>query len=141
LWRRLRCSLATASPQKWSRLIVLATLLLSGLVPVEKGLRGFSNDAVITIAAMFVLSEGLQRTGVIGWLARGLEWLARQAAWLSVVALLLLNGVFVGVCEQHGGGCAVYPAHARAFRKQRVKAPHACCCPSRMPRCWVGSVR
>jgi di/tricarboxylate transporter len=78
-------------PPEVVALILLATLLVSGLVPVEKGLRGFSNDAVITIAAMFVLSEGLQRTGVIGWLARGLEWLARRAAWLAVVALLLLT--------------------------------------------------
>jgi di/tricarboxylate transporter len=78
-------------PPEVVALILLAALLLSGLVPVEKGLRGFSNDAVITIAAMFVLSEGLQRTGVIGWLARGLGWLARRAAWLAVVALLLVT--------------------------------------------------
>lgn len=78
-------------PSEVVALILLATLLMSGLVPVERGLRGFSNDAVITIAAMFVLSAGLQRTGVIGWMARGLERLARRAAWLAVVALLLMT--------------------------------------------------
>ena len=78
-------------PPEVVALILLATLLMSGLVPVERGLRGFSNDAVITIAAMFVLSAGLQRTGVIGWMARELERLARRAAWLAVVALLLLT--------------------------------------------------
>ncbi|MCX7924835.1 MAG: SLC13 family permease [Fimbriimonadales bacterium] len=78
-------------PPEVVALIVLATLLLSGLVPVERGLRGFSNDAVITIAAMFVLSEGLQRTGFIGWVARGLEKLARRAAGLAVGALLVLT--------------------------------------------------
>lgn len=78
-------------PPEVVALILLAMLLVSGLVPVERGLRGFSNDAVITIAAMFVLSAGLQRTGVIGWMARGLERLARRAAWLAVVALLLMT--------------------------------------------------
>ncbi|MCS6919164.1 MAG: SLC13 family permease [Fimbriimonadales bacterium] len=78
-------------PPEMVALMLLATLLLSGLVPVEKGLRGFSNDAVITIAAMFVLSEGLQRTGFIGWIARGLEKLALRAAWLAVGALLILT--------------------------------------------------
>jgi di/tricarboxylate transporter len=77
-------------PPEVVALILLATLLISGLIPVEKGLRGFSNDAVITIAAMFVLSEGLQRTGFIGWVARGLEKLARRAVWLAVGALLVL---------------------------------------------------
>ncbi|GIV09567.1 MAG: membrane protein [Fimbriimonadales bacterium] len=80
-------------PPEIVALILLATLLLSGLIPIEKGLRGFSNDAVITIAAMFVLSEGLQRTGFIGWIARGLEKLARRAAWLAVGALLLLTAL------------------------------------------------
>ncbi|MGQ9902259.1 MAG: SLC13 family permease [Fimbriimonadales bacterium] len=78
-------------PPEVVALILLATLLMSGLVPVERGLRGFSNDAVITIAAMFVLSAGLQRTGVIGWMARGLQRLARRAAWLAVVALLSMT--------------------------------------------------
>jgi di/tricarboxylate transporter len=77
-------------PPEVVALILLATLLISGLIPVEKGLRGFSNDAVITIAAMFVLSEGLQRTGFIAWVARGLEKLARRAVWLAVGALLVL---------------------------------------------------
>ena len=78
-------------PPEVVALILLVTLLLSGLVSVEQGLRGFSNEAVITIASMFVLSEGLKRTGFIGWVARGLERLARRAAWLAVVALLLLT--------------------------------------------------
>ncbi len=78
-------------PPEVVALILLATLLVSGLIPVERGLRGFSNDAVITIAAMFVLSEGLQRTGFIGWIARGLEKLARRAAWLAVGTLLVLT--------------------------------------------------
>ncbi|RMH05989.1 MAG: SLC13 family permease [Armatimonadetes bacterium] len=78
-------------PPEVVALILLVTLLISGLIPVERGLRGFSNDAVITIASMFVLSEGLQRTGFIGWVARGLEKLARRAAWLAIGTLLLLT--------------------------------------------------
>ena len=78
-------------PPEVVALILLATLLISGLIPVERGLRGFSNDAVITIASMFVLSEGLQRTGFIRWVARGLEKLAQRAAWLAVGALLVLT--------------------------------------------------
>lgn len=78
-------------PPEVVALIVLSALLLSGLLPVEKGLRGFSNNAVITIAAMFVLSEGLQQTGFIGWIAQGLERLARRTAWGAVALLLVLT--------------------------------------------------
>jgi di/tricarboxylate transporter len=45
-------------------LIVLVTLALTGLVQPDQALAGFSNPAVITVWAMFILSAGLSRTGV-----------------------------------------------------------------------------
>lgn len=73
---------------------VLATLLMSGLVTVEQGLSGFSNSAVITIAGMFVLSAGLQRTGFIEQIVRVLERVARRSVWLAMVLLLLGSAGF-----------------------------------------------
>lgn len=80
-------------PPEVVALILLATLLVSGLLPVERGLRGFSNDAVITIAAMFVLSAGLQRTGVISLIARALERLVHRSPQIAVPALLMLTAL------------------------------------------------
>ena len=45
--------------------IILSSLMLTGIVTPEEGLSGFSNAATVTIGAMFVLSEGLRRTGVL----------------------------------------------------------------------------
>jgi di/tricarboxylate transporter len=45
--------------------IILASLMLTGLVSPEEGLAGFSNPATVTIGAMFILSEGLRRTGAL----------------------------------------------------------------------------
>ena len=45
---------------------VALVLLLTGTVTVAEGFSGFSNPAVITVIAMFVLSSGLIRTGVAG---------------------------------------------------------------------------
>ena len=42
---------------------VLASLLVLGLVTTEEALSGFSSPATVTVAAMFVLSAGLQRSG------------------------------------------------------------------------------
>ncbi len=50
-------------PIDFVALLVLGTLLLLGLVTPEEGLSGFSNPATITVAAMFILSAGLQKTG------------------------------------------------------------------------------
>ena len=45
-------------------LLVLGALAVSGLVPSSEAFAGFSNSAVITVWAMFILSEGLTRTGI-----------------------------------------------------------------------------
>ena len=45
-------------------LMVLVALAFTGLVSPVEALAGFSNAAVITVWAMFILSEGLTETGV-----------------------------------------------------------------------------
>ncbi len=50
-------------------MLVLIALLITGLVPESEILSGFANPATITVAAMFILSAGLARTGVVRWLA------------------------------------------------------------------------
>ncbi len=45
-------------------LLVMVALMVLGIVTPVEGLSGFANPATVTIAAMFVLSAGLQRTEV-----------------------------------------------------------------------------
>lgn len=51
-------------------MLVLASLLVLGLVTPVEALSGFSSEATITVAAMFVLSAGLAHTGALASLAR-----------------------------------------------------------------------
>ncbi|HNR03007.1 MAG TPA: SLC13 family permease [Anaerolineaceae bacterium] len=46
-------------------LIALLIVSITGLIPVERVFSGFSNPAVITVAAVLVLSKGLQNSGVV----------------------------------------------------------------------------
>ena len=58
-------------PIDFVALLVLGVLLAFGLVTPAEGISGFSNPATVTVAAMFILSAGLQKTGataVIGQL-------------------------------------------------------------------------
>ncbi len=43
---------------------VMIILILTGTVNISEGFSGFSNPAVITVIAMFILTAGLERTGV-----------------------------------------------------------------------------
>ena len=49
-------------------MLVLASLAIFGLVSPTQALSGFSNEATITIASMFILAAALENTGALGHL-------------------------------------------------------------------------
>ncbi len=49
---------------------LIVVLVFTGVLDAGEALHGFSNDAVLTIAALYVIGEGLNRTGAVEFLAR-----------------------------------------------------------------------
>src|SRR5690242_21869359 len=93
-------------PGELVSLLVLGTLLLicvagpaTGLVrpdkwiTLEQGLSGFSNPAVVTVAAMFVLSGGLKKTGALAVVGRSLIRWGRNQSVLLVLMMLVVGVV------------------------------------------------
>jgi di/tricarboxylate transporter len=70
---------------------VLIALLVLGLIDVSQGLSGFASQATGTIAAMFVLSAGLVRTGAIQWVTRRIEkFVGGGERWLLLTLCLVV---------------------------------------------------
>ncbi|MDZ7781296.1 MAG: SLC13 family permease [Gemmatimonadota bacterium] len=57
-------------------LMVMVALVLTGVVTPAEGVSGFASEAIVTIAAMFVLSAALVRTGGVDVLGRFISKLA-----------------------------------------------------------------
>ncbi len=72
-------------------MMVLAALIFTGILDVDQALSGFSNPATITVACMFVLSAGLQGSGVVQVLG---DRLLRHGP-SSGSALMLVSGLVV----------------------------------------------
>ena len=45
-------------------LLVMLTLMLSGVLTVDEALAGFSDQVVIIVAAMFIIGEAIVYTGI-----------------------------------------------------------------------------
>jgi di/tricarboxylate transporter len=71
-------------------LLVLAACLLFGLVTPAEGLSGLSNPATVTVAAMFVLSAGLQKTGAVTALG---SLLVRLGGSQPLLLALIIGGM------------------------------------------------
>ena len=53
-------------------LLGLTLLLAFGILTPQQALLGFSNEGVITIAALYVVVAGLRETGAVGWVGQRL---------------------------------------------------------------------
>ncbi len=74
-------------------LLALGVLLVSGILPTDESLAGFSNEAVITIGAMFVLSSGLNRSGTLEAFGRRFQALAKRTVIGATFGLMVVVGV------------------------------------------------
>ncbi len=99
----------------WGRfrhdVVALAALLacvLVGLVPAAEAVSGFGHPAVITVACVLVLSQGLQNSGVVDALARAV--LPRESGRLTgMLALMGLGAVFSGFMNNVGAMALLMP--------------------------------
>ncbi|MFH1680151.1 MAG: SLC13 family permease, partial [Candidatus Eisenbacteria bacterium] len=72
---------------------IMLVLGLTGVLAPEEVVAGFSSRAVLTVASLFIVSEGILRTGAVGFIARRLIGLSRG----NFRRLLLLTTLSVGV--------------------------------------------
>ena len=78
-------------------MIGLGTLLALRLVTPEEGFSGFSNPATLTVAAMFILSAGLQKTGATAAVGRLMVRFGTNhyAALLVIMGTITVMSAFV----------------------------------------------
>ena len=77
-----------AFPLDVTALIILSVVLLFGFVTPTEAIKGFANPAVITIAVLFVLSHGLQKSGVLEFLVVKLNKLTETSRILGLFVFL-----------------------------------------------------
>ena len=97
IWGRLRSDLVA--------LISMLALLLGGVLTTNEAFSGFSNSTVIMIAALFVVGEGLSRTGVTAWLARQVVILAGNN-WTRIMGVMMIGTALLSAFISNTGTVA-----------------------------------
>ncbi|MDD1017184.1 SLC13 family permease [Pseudomonas rubra] len=75
-------------------LLVIVALPLLGIISVQEALAGFSDPNVVLIAALFVIGEGLVRTGIAYRIG---EWMAERAGNSEARLIVLLMVCVAGL--------------------------------------------
>ena len=69
---------------------IMIGLILTGILTPEEAIAGFSNPALITVAAMFVLSAGLLRTGAVGFIGKKIIQISGKDEKKLLLSILLV---------------------------------------------------
>ena len=105
LWGRLRHDVVA--------LAALMACVVAGLVPGSEAFAGFGHPAVITVACILVLSQGLQQSGAINGLTRKI--LPRNAGRTATLgALMGLGALLSGFMNNVGAMALLMPVAIQA---------------------------
>jgi len=99
---------------RWSAdlvaLLSLLALALSGVIGTQDALAGFGNPTVVMIAALFVVGEGLSRTGVTGWGGKRLLEAARGSKIRLLVVVMTGTALLSAFISNTGTVATLLPA-------------------------------
>ncbi|MYA32794.1 MAG: SLC13 family permease [Gemmatimonadales bacterium] len=90
-------------------LMVLLSLAISGVIPMARAIEGFANPAVVTIAAVLVLSGGLYKTGVANVVGAQVLRLAGDSPVRVTALLMLTSGLMSGVMNNTAAVALLIP--------------------------------
>src|SRR5215475_11555013 len=108
----------------WNRIPVEAVaigtalmLYFTGLVDTSTLFSGFGDAVIVFMAALFVVSEGLEASGVTAWVSGTLARFAGRAYTRVLVAVMALGAAISAVITVNGAAAALVPvAVARRAR-------------------------
>jgi len=101
-------------------LLALLALVLSGILDPRTAFSGFGSPVLVAVGAVFVVSAGLERTGVAAAIGRRLY---RLAGTNEVVLILVLSGtagLLSGVMNSLGAMAVLLPAAMATAREARL---------------------
>ena len=103
-------------------LLVLGALAIFGVVNTEQAFAGFSNSAVITVWAMFILSEGLTRTGIADVIGRQVMRAGGSREVPMILVIMITGAVLSAFMNNIGVAALMLPVVVDVARRTRIPA-------------------
>src|SRR6056297_3877558 len=111
--------------------LVLLALVFTSVIEPAQAFVGFSSFAVVTIAALMIIGDGLEKTGVVDWVAKKLEKAIRKRYGRLLFINTAVPGLLSGVINIVAAASFFIPVILRLCKEMgvaqsRVLLPMAC---------------
>lgn len=103
-------------------LLVMCALVIFGVLAPAEALAGFSDEAVVTVWAMFILSEGLTRSGSGQIVSRRILKVAGRSETAVTAALMLASGALSAFMPNVGVAALMLPVAVDMARRTEIPA-------------------
>ena len=101
-------------------LMMLGALVITGLLEPQEALAGFSNPAVVTVWAVFIVSGGLSRTGVAHVVGRQLLRFAGGGEARLIVSIMAVSAILSAFMNNVGATALLLPVVMNIARETRI---------------------
>ncbi|MEA2559841.1 MAG: hypothetical protein QOH06_1345 [Acidobacteriota bacterium] len=109
-------------PVDMATLILLAILVLSGILTVDEAFSGFSNEIIIILASIFVLSGALMKGGVLDHLSDGIHRIAGGSRSKILLCVMPVTSFISSFMNNTTCTAVMMPAALGVSRKSGVSA-------------------
>ena len=104
----------------WVAIGTLIALYLGGVLSSHEALAGFSGSATITLAAIYVVSGGLNRSGAIALVGRWMLGVGGRSSWRLSGLLFLVSSLFSAFMANLAALVIMLPLGYRMSRASRT---------------------
>jgi len=109
-------------PVDLTALSIMVVLMITKLVTPSEGVSGFSSSATITVMAMFVLSAGIQRTGLIDKISRFAFRFAGSSESRQILIIALIVGPISGFINNTAAVAIMLPMVLEMTKRAKTSA-------------------
>lgn len=102
-------------------ILTALTLPALGIIDLHTALSGFGDPAVIFIATLFVVSAGLESSGITAWAGRQITSRVGKGRVALLVAVMLVTAVLSALISPNGAASAMIPIVLAAARSSAQK--------------------
>lgn len=105
-------------------LLLMIALVAAGIIGYESAVEGLGNKAILTIGGLFVVGEGLTRTGAVEFVARFLMRMTGGSARRTIFLTCLVAGLISSVLNDTAVVLVFIPLLLEVSRSSGVPAAH-----------------
>ncbi|MEP2772254.1 MAG: SLC13 family permease [Fulvivirga sp.] len=108
-------------PIDQTSIIIMVSLMVTGVLTPEEGVAGFSNTATLTVLALLIVSEALKNTGVVDELGDQLLKFTGNRLWTTVLFVMVLAAICSAFINTTAVVAVFIPVMFKISRQSNIK--------------------